>query len=58
LAPDSRLAYLFRLDEVAFISKLNVPVAFTMDVTSTLVQVLAVIFTADPMSAPTVGRLV
>ena len=57
LAPDSRLAYFFGLVDVAFISKLNVPVDLTIDVTSTLVHVFAVKLTAEPMSAPTAGRL-
>ncbi len=57
-APDSLLAYFFKLVETAFISKLNVPLALTTEVTSTLVHVLPVKFTAVPMRAPTAGRLV
>src|SRR6266508_3652325 len=56
LAP-SRLEYCLRLPEVAFISKLNVPLFLTTDVTSTLVQVLAEKFLALPMVGPTDGRL-
>ena len=58
MAPDSRLAYFFRLADVAFISKLYVPVVLTTEVTSTLVQVLAVKLTAEPMTAPTAGLFV
>jgi len=43
--------------DVAFISKLYVPADFTTDVTSTLVHVFAVKLTADPIVAPTAGRL-
>ena len=57
MAPDSLLEYFFGFVEVAFISKLNVPLALTTEVTSTLVQVLAVKLTAEPISAPTAGRL-
>ena len=56
-APDSLLEYFLRLLDVAFISKLNVPLVFTIDVTSTLVQVLDEMFTALPIVAPTTGRL-
>ena len=53
----SLLEYCLRLVDVPFISKLNVPAALTTEVTSTLVQVLAVKFTAEPMRAPTAGLL-
>ena len=58
LAPDSRLAYFFRFADVAFISKLYVPVVLTTEVTSTLVHVLAVMLTAEPITAPTAGLFV
>ena len=53
----SLLEYCFGFVEVAFISKLNVPADLTTEDTFTLVHVLAVKFTAEPMSAPTAGRL-
>src|SRR6266545_226897 len=56
LAP-SLLEYCLRLVEAAFISKLNVPLPVTTDVTSTLVQVLAEKFLALPIVGPTAGRL-
>ena len=53
----SLLEYCFRFAEVPFISKLNVPGFFTTEETSTLVQVFAVKFTAEPTSVPTAGLL-